>query len=359
LWAQQKLVKLMPESRAAFELVHRPMRQLFTASFPHNPKLLANGCGGISPDFRFVCIREYCRESVLLNISTQRFATWSGDLARTIDGSETSFSTSGRYCIEFGVAGSSNLLDCRTGDEVGRKFQEKGWFKDIFGLSPDERFIFLGCKKWDSTRDNNNHADNPHKLQVFLMTGRIQWEFELPNIHAVICLPDNDSLILYHSSSISKFSISSRSLIISAAVPKLCARFCRYSELCMPDSLKHSPDGEWFSIENAVVNSRTLQVTVLPSRNMKFSPVFFLPGSKTAIFAKQVFSLVDGRWTLRISPMSDALPLIDYDDCGTSTNPTKAFNLVTRSSGSDIFFRNLSFACAQTGSGISLHLQDP
>jgi hypothetical protein len=383
VWARQASVKLVPESRAAFELVHRPMRQLFTCSYAHTPV-----CGdvlyvGISPDFHCICMGAYCRRSIRLSIDTQECSNWSGLNYHNWLSKNTFFSTSGRYYLE----DFCYMYDCHTGSEVQGRFQEKEWTKSICGLSPDESIVFISCRTEHCAyleldgKSVFTHP-KPHKLQVYLMTGQLMWEFEDPRFSwptsdheesAIICLPDNDSFIVHHGSSLSKYSISSRSCISSADVSELLQgrRFkpCFFKQ----DSLKYSPDGKWISFENAVVNSRTLQVTILPSSgNMQTTPVFFLPGSKTAIFAKQVFSLVDGIWTLRMSPRPNALPLIDGSEARTERIGEseyycyQGFNMVTRTSGSDIFFGNLSFAYARVQpdakgclSVVSVHLQDP
>jgi hypothetical protein len=373
-WAVQARVKLMPESRAAFELVHRPTRQLFTSSYQH-----IDVCYGvikiiISPDFRSICMRIYGRNSIFLSTETQRCTNWplGSDSNAT---NETFFSALGGYYVESGYySRCCHIIDCRSGNNVTQTFlrlltdpkEFKTEFR-IWAISPDERFLFFS--NYYEKEYLNSQKTHPagvikktKKLQIARMTGDLIWEFEFPQILAIICLPDNDSFIVHHSSSISKYSLSSQSRIVSVSVREILQGRCFDA-----GSLKYSPDGEWVSFENVVVNSRTLQVNILPSGklNMQDSPVFFLPGSVTAIHAMQVFSLVDGRWTLSMSPKPDALPLIhsitDQMDHKQETEiHHQAFNMVTRTSGSDVFFGNLSFAWTkyQPDLKVSVLLQD-
>jgi len=110
-----------------------------------------------------------------------------------------------------------------------------------------------------------------------------------------------------------------------------------------------------------IVDVQSLQATKLPGRHGndfiytdaedgKFwcgPPVFFLPGSQTVIFDKQVFSCASGRWTLRHSARAGALPF--SSDAGVfHAHDTGCHNLVARPSGFDVFFSNLGFAYAVT-----------
>jgi hypothetical protein len=238
----------------------------------------------------------------------------------------------------------------------------------LCGISLDDRFVFhAGRGEWDLSF-----------FQVWEMTGKFLWEFSLLETKFMTCLPDNDTFIVHHFRSISKYSLSSRQCVLSVNCGDDLRPFSQFKQGEFMDFCfgyaKYSQDSSRVSHCNAVVNVRTLQVTLLPHRVREQSlqrprtypgfdepPVFFLPGSQTAIFDKQVFSLVDGNWTLRMSPRAHALPLLpDVDFQEYDESLYVGYNLVPRASGSGIFFGNLAFAFATQASGksVSVHLQD-
>jgi hypothetical protein len=354
-WGVQSLVKLLPESRAAFELVHMPFRQLFTAG----PYKRADGCSlpfpvngvVISPDFRFITLQAYSSHHICISTDTQEEKSFPAFTCSQKD----FFSTSGRYYINLWWG---TIFECQTGMEVTGTWQEECRKKlrpelRILGVSHDEKFVFYAYVPIHGRVEMHPlPKEKDQFFQVFRMTGELEWEFNLPKTKFMVCLPDNDTFIVHHSCSISKYSLSSRTCIRTVSC-------CEFPSVNIGQHARFSPDGAWVSFFNVVVDTYTLHAVTLPLRGIKRNPprslsgdtnaegcailqeidVFFLPGSRTAICDCQVFSLVDGKWTLRMSPrFSQVFPMLT-DEYYLSTH-----NLVTRQSGSDIFFSNVSFA---------------
>jgi len=355
-WAAQASVKLMPESRAAFELVHRPTRQLFTCSYQHINLAWGINSASISSDFRWISLSAYGRSILRLSIDTQELTCWPESLGNRSHGSR-SFSASGRYFIPMHLLTESKCIvyESESGVPVLRAAPEgcsdEAWSisrinTNFHCLSSDEKLVF--CSKADD-------------FQVLRLTGEMVWHFSLSDVAFVKCLPDNDTFVVLSSETINKYSLSSRALIMSGSFP--CQQLIRDAINILP--LGCSPDGRWISYHNLVLDTRTLTFDTLPFS----APVFFLPGSQTAIINKHVFSLAEGRWMLRVSPMPHAFPLVpdrdpdcddqDEFDFRAHTNDFHAYNLVTRASGSDIFFGNLSFAFVirNSNTSVSVHLQ--
>jgi hypothetical protein len=388
-WARQASVKLMPESRAAFELVHRPTRHMFTSSYAHIDLHDGVQCAYVSPDFRTVFLTQYYRPTIRLRIENQRCVELKSKLGGIYGAGW--FFPSGNY---FKVEEENEPFECSTGNKVtctvsvedSRRLKNRG---NLCGISPDDKFAFYAHGGGEDRTPGT-------VFQVWELTGKFLWEFNLPKTIFVVCLPDNDTFIVHHSRSLSKYSLSSRTCLLSVDCGDLLSQFRDVCCNCWRDVTiasshggyaKYSQDGRWASFCNVVVNVRSLQATLLPLRKVESStsrvgqtvehilerhfdlispPVFFLPGSQTAIYDKQVFSLAGDNWTLRLSPRPNALPFLP-DDGIFDGSPLigqgchyVAYNLVTRASGSDVFFGNLSFAFATKASftSVSVHLQD-
>jgi hypothetical protein len=336
-WAVQARVKLMPESRAAFELVHRPFSEFCDFPSGSEPqRLTAHRCFGlhISSDFRWISIVQYGYPNFRFSTETLAQCPWPRSSGWHRD---EFFSATNKFYVHELYGPRTSVIYESESCSVVLETPEK-----IHCLSPDEIFVFCSkkadSKKWDCKE---------HDFKVLTLTGAVVWQFRLSSeVLFATCLPDNDTFIVLHltsreqagdgrkpDSTISKYSLSRRSSIGSVMYP---GRF-------PIERLNLSSDGRWISCCHVVVNTQTLDFTELPLREPQKeehyeNSVFFLPGSQTAILDGQVFSCSSGTWIRRFAPKPDA-QILRFVLCRNNTY------LVTSAGRPEFFFENLSFAC--------------
>jgi hypothetical protein len=272
----------MPESRAAFELVHRDYHE-HTRFSNHNmyPMYMSNNINLMSTQYMqprfFACVRAktcsmlsgYGKEPVV-NFADFQFNPSENFFFRCSDG---------------------HVYDCCSGAPLSTSGKVTS---GLHNISPDGSLFFCG-------RDKDKAL---LCLRADLL--KVLWTIagDLISGFRELCpLPDNDTVVVWtqrpDSLLLQKISGSAQGIVATRTYDGT-DLFIVFRNL----STKASPDGMLCSFNNVIVNVQTLKATKLPGRHggdfictdaegcryWTGPPIFFLPGSQTAIFDMQVFS---------------------------------------------------------------------